>query len=183
MSRKPKDNLLDEAAFLTSGLGITYSASQYARLRKDLFRAYTKNAWKISGKPFSQKGYRKWLESYLTKINRLRTSPKSYQKGEALFRDLKHFNPKMISKRSSRLIPKSKIKSVISMNKRSFRKIAPKRIGLFAAGLATAATLPALAYKYQGRKDWKKSIKENTLQIAAPTVALSAAYLKYKYKF
>ena len=181
MSRK-KDSLLDEAAFLASGAGVAYSASQYAQMRKDLFRNYTKNAWKVSGKgKLSQKGYSRFMENYLRKINRLRTSPRTYKKGQALASDLAHFRPTFISKQSRKLIKDKDIKRLIKMNKSTFRKIAPHRTALFAAGLATAATLPALAYKAQGHKDWKRSIKESSLQLAGPTLAVLGAYGYYKF--
>lgn len=184
MSRKKDNilkNILDESAFLASGAGVAYSASQYASMRKDLFRQYTKNAWKVSGKKFSRKGYSRFMEGYLKKINRLRTSPKTYRKGEALVTDLSHFRPTYISKRSRKLIKDKDIQRLIKMNKRTFRKIAPKRTALFAAGLATAATLPALAYRAQGKKDWKKSIKESSLQLAGPTLAVLGAYGYYRF--
>lgn len=180
--KRPHDNLLDEAAFLASGAGIAYSASQYAQLRKDLFRQYTKNAWKLSGKgKLSQQGYSRFMEDYLRKINRLRTSPKAYKKGKALAIDITHFRPTFISKQSRKLVKDKDIQRLIQLNKKTFRRIAPRRTALFAAGLATAATLPALAYKAQGHKDWKKSIKESSLQIAGPTLAVLGAYGYYKF--
>ena len=184
-NRRIKESLLDEAAFLGSGVGIAFSASQYAKMRKELSKKYTKNAWQATGKPFSRKAYGKWMDKYLKDINKLRTSPVTRHKGKAIFRDIEHFNPRFLSKDSRRLlrsVPKKKIRSVISMNKKTFLKIAPKRLALFSAGLATAATLPALAYRYQGKKDWKKSIKESTLQIAGPTLAVTGAYLGWKLK-
>ena len=181
MKRK-KENLLDEAAFLASGAGIAYSASQYAKMRKDLFREYTKNAWKVSGKgKLSRKGYSRFMEDYLKKINRLRTSPHTYKKGQALATDLTHFRPTFISKKSRKLVKDKDIQRLINLNKKTFRTIAPRRTALFAAGLATAATLPALAYKAQGHKDWKRSIKESSLQIAGPTLAVLGAYGYYKF--
>ena len=125
--RREKENLLDEGAFLGSGIALSYSANQYAQMRKDPFREYTKNAWRASGKRFSKKGYSKFMESYLKKINRLRNSPQSYKKGEALVKDLTHFRPTYISQQSRKLIKKKDIQRLIKMNKRTFRKIDPRQ--------------------------------------------------------
>ena len=68
------------------------------------------------------------------------------------------------------------------MNKKTFKGIVPKRTALFGAGLLTASTLPALAYRYQGKKDWRRSIKETSLQLVGPTLAIAGAYGFYRFR-
>ena len=86
-------------------LVLHFQALNMQKCVKKLSREYTKNAWKLTGKPYSKKGYDRWMRKYLEKVNRLRTSPKTYQKGQALFTDLKHFNPRYVSKASRGIVP------------------------------------------------------------------------------
>ena len=190
MSKHRKnESLLDESAILGSGALAGFSFSQYIKLRKELFRAYTKNAYYTSNKKFSKIGYKRFSEQYLKDINKLRTSPIQRDRVRAILKDIKHFNPKYLTKESRALLKTKgkmtkdyyqRLQKTTNLNKKSFYKIAPKRVAFISAGIAGATALPALAYRYQNKKNWKEEGKKTFLQMAAPFTAGVTSYGFYK---
>ena len=180
--RRLKKDLTDEAAILGSGAALGLSTSQYVRLRKNLFKQYTQNAFKVSGKKFSKSGYKRFTRQYLKEINKLRNSPHHAKRTQSYFKDLKHFNPKYITKKSRRLLNrKEQFAELKKLNRASFYRIAPKRVGLMMAGLAGAVAGPALAERYQ-KKRWGDAGKTAFLHYSAPIVAGLSAYAAYKIR-